>query len=66
MNNIEWVVSGITADGVRYRGIQKAMYGHPAMKFFAQANGVVFVSATAEKKAHFDNFLAQGLRKPLI
>lgn len=65
MNNIEWVVSGITAEGVRYRGIQKAMFGHPAIDFFAKKNGVVFVSANAEKKVHFDNFLEKGLRNPL-
>jgi hypothetical protein len=65
MSNIEWVVTGKTEDGTVYRGIQKAMFGHPAMDFFAKANGVKFVSATAEKKVHFDNFLAQGLRKPL-
>ena len=64
-NGIEWVVIGRTAEGVIYRGVQVAWYGHPAMDFFAKANGVVFVSATAEKKTHFDNFLAQGLRKPL-
>jgi len=65
MNNIEWVVSGTTAEGVTYRGIQKAMYGHPAIAFFAKANGVSFVSASAEKKINFDNFLAEGKRKPL-
>lgn len=64
-NGIEWVVSGTTADGTKYRGVQVAWYGHPAMDFFAKRMGVVFVSATAEKKVHFDNFLAQGLRKPL-
>jgi hypothetical protein len=62
---IEWVVTGKTEDGTVYRGIQVAWYGHPAMDFFAKANGVVFVAATAEKKIHFDRFLAEGLRKPL-
>lgn len=64
-NGIEWVVVGKTADGTVYRGVQVAMYGHPAMDFFAKKNGVKFVSATAERKVHFDNFLAQGLRNPL-
>jgi hypothetical protein len=62
---IEWVVNGRTADGTLYRGVQVALYGHPAMDFFAKKNGVVFVTANAEKKVHFDHFLAQGLRKPL-
>ena len=64
-NGIEWVVSGVTAEGVRYRGVQVAKYGHPAIDFFAKKNGVRFVSAMAEKKVHFDNFLAKGQRKPL-
>lgn len=64
-NGIEWVVSGVTAEGVRYRGVQVAMYGHPAIDFFAKKNGVRFVSAMAEKKIHFDRFLAEGHRKPL-
>ena len=64
-NGIEWVVTLVTEDKTVIRGVQVAWYGHPAMDFFAKANGVVFVSATAEKKTHFDNFLAQGLRKPL-
>lgn len=64
-NGIEWVVYGKTAEGVVYRGIQVAYYGHPAMRFFAQKNGVKFVVASAEKKTHFDRFLAEGLRKPL-
>jgi hypothetical protein len=62
---IEWVVSGVTAEGVRYRGVQVAKYGHPAIDFFAKKNGVRFVSALCEKKEHFDRFLEQGLRKPL-
>lgn len=62
---IEWVVSGKTADGTVYRGVQVAMYGHPAIDFFAKKNGVKFVSAMCEKKVHFDYFLEQGLRKPL-
>jgi hypothetical protein len=65
VSGIEWVVSGVTADGVRYRGVQVARYGHPAIDFFAKKNGVRFVSAMCEKKEHFDNFLAKGLRKPL-
>jgi hypothetical protein len=64
-NGIEWVVYGKTADGTVYRGVQVALYGHPAMDFFAKKNGVRFVSATAEKKVHFDRFLEQGLRRPL-
>lgn len=64
-NGIEWVVSGITKEGVRYRGVQVAWYGHPAMDFFAKRLGVSFVSSTAEKKVHFDRFLAEGLRNPL-
>lgn len=64
-NGIEWVVSGLTAEGVRYRGVQVARLGHPAIDFFAKKNGVKFVSASAEKKVHFDYFLEQGLRKPL-
>lgn len=62
---IEWVVSGKTADGMVYRGVQVAMYGHPAIDFFAKKHGVKFVSAMSEKKVHFDRFLAEGLRKPL-
>lgn len=62
---IEWVVSGKTAAGVVYRGIQVARYGHPAIDFFARKNGVRFVSATAEKKTHFDRFLEEGHRRPL-
>ena len=64
-NGIEWVVNGTTADGTVYRGVQVAMYGHPAMDFFAKKHGVKFVRANAEKKSNFDYFLAQGLRKPL-
>jgi hypothetical protein len=66
MTNIEWVVTGRTEDGTIHRGVQSAMYGHPAIEFYAKKLGVKFVSASAEKKVHFDNFLAQGLRKPLI
>jgi hypothetical protein len=65
MNGIEWVVSGKTEDGTVYRGVQVAMYGHPAIDFFAKKNGVKFVSAMCEKKIHFDRFLAEGKRKPL-
>lgn len=64
-NGIEWVVTGKDAEGNVYRGVQVAWYGHPAMDFFAKKLGVVFVASTAEKKSHFDNFLANGLRKPL-
>jgi hypothetical protein len=64
-NGIEWVVSGTTADGEKFRGVQVAMYGHPAIDFFAKKNGVKFVNAMVEKKSHFDRFLAEGKRKPL-
>jgi hypothetical protein len=64
-NGIEWVINGTTAEGVKYRGVQVAMYGHPAIDFFAKKNGVRFVVANAEKKTHFDRFLAEGKRKPL-
>ena len=64
-NGIEWVVNLIAEDGTITRGVQVAWYGHPAMDFFAKKLGVVFVSANAEKKMHFDRFLEQGLRKPL-
>ena len=62
---IEWVVSGRTAEGILYRGVQVAMYGHPAIDFFAKKHQVKFVSAMEEKKTHFDRFLAEGKRKPL-
>ena len=65
MANIEWVVTGRDAEGNIYRGVQSARFGHPAMDFFAKKMGVVFVSSNAEKKVHFDFFLAQGDRKPL-
>ena len=64
-NGIEWVVTGRDAEGNVYRGVQVAMYGHPAMDFFAKKLGVKFVSSSAEKKVHFDGFLEKGLRKPL-
>jgi hypothetical protein len=64
-NGIEWVINGTTAEGVKYRGVQVAMYGHPAIDFFAKKNGVKFVVANAEKKTHFDRFLEEGKRKPL-
>ena len=64
-NGIEWVVTGRAEDGTMYRGVQVAMYGHPAIDFFAKKNGVRFVAASAEKKIHFDRFLAEGKRKPL-
>lgn len=64
-NGIEWVVTGRAEDGTMYRGVQVAWYGHPAIDFFAKRIGVKFVAASAEKKMHFDNFLAKGLRKPL-
>ena len=64
-NGIEWVVTGRDAEGNVYRGVQVAWYGHPAMDFFAKKLGVTFVASTAEKKVHFDRFLAEGLRKPL-
>lgn len=64
-NGIEWVVTGRDAEGNVYRGVQVARFGHPAMDFFAKKMGVTFVAASAEKKFHFDRFLAQGDRKPL-
>jgi len=64
-NGIEWVVTGRDAEGNVYRGVQVAWYGHPAMDFFAKRLGVTFVASSAEKKVHFDNFLANGLRNPL-
>ena len=65
MSNIEFVVTLKLEDGTTLRGIQSAWYGHPAMDFFAKRKGVKYVSATAEKKVHFDNFLADGFRLPL-
>lgn len=62
---IEWVVSLTLEDGTRMRGTQKAMYGHSAINFFAKNNNVEFKSASCEKKATFDVFLAKGLRTPL-
>jgi hypothetical protein len=62
---IEWVVSLKLEDGTRLRGVQVAMYGHPAMAFFAKKMGVTYKSAWAEKKVHFDRFLADGFRQPL-
>ena len=64
--NIEWVVTLVMEDDTVVRGIQKAMFGHPAIDFFAKDNGLKYKAASAEKKVHFDTFLAQGLRKPLI
>ena len=64
-NGIEWVVYLKLEDGTTLRGVQVAWYGHPAMQFFAKKMGVKYVSATAEKKVHFDRFLAEGLRKHL-
>ena len=63
--NIEWVVSIRLEDGTWLRGIQKAWYGHPAIDFFAKKLGVSYKAANAEKKVHFDHFLAQGVRNPL-
>ena len=63
--NIEWVVTLKLEDGTIVRGIQSAWYGHPAMDFFAKKMGVKPVASWAEKKVHFDRFLAEGLRKPL-
>jgi hypothetical protein len=65
MTNIEWVVSLLLEDGTRVRGVQKAMYGNPAIDFFAKNNGYKYTAGSAEKKVHFDNFLEQGLRYPL-
>ena len=63
--NIEWVVNLIQEDGTIVRGVQKAWYGHPAIEFFAKRKGISYKAANAEKKYHFDRFLAEGLRKPL-
>ena len=63
--NIEWVVNLIQEDGTIVRGVQKAWYGHPAIDFFAKKTGVKYKAANAEKKMHFDRFLAEGLRYPL-
>lgn len=63
--NIEWVVNLIQEDGTIVRGVQKAWYGHPAIDFFAKRKGIKYTAANAEKKYHFDRFLAEGLRKPL-
>lgn len=63
--NIEWVVTLVMEDGTRVRGVQSAWYGHPAMDFFAKRKGITYKSASAEKKMHFDRFLAEGLRYPL-
>lgn len=63
--NIEWVVTLVTEEGEVIRGIQKAMFGHPAIDFFAKKMGVKAKAASAEKKIHFDEFLAKGLRNPL-
>jgi hypothetical protein len=64
-NGIEWVVTLVMEDGTSIRGIQVAWYGHPAMDFFAKKVGVSPKSSWAEKKYHFDRFLAEGLRNPL-
>lgn len=65
-NDIEWVVSMTLHDGTQLRGVQVAWYGHAAIDFFAKKHNVTsFKGASSEKKTHFDNFLAQGLRKPL-
>lgn len=64
-NGIEWVVTLVTEDKQIVRGVQVAMYGHPAIDFFAKRKGIKAVASSAEKKAHFDNFLEKGLRKPL-
>lgn len=62
---IEWVVSLHLEDGSVVRGIQVAWYGNPAIEFFAKDRGLKYTAGFAEKKKNFDNFLAQGLRKPL-
>ena len=64
-NGIEWVVNLIQEDGTVVRGVQIAWYGHPAIDFFAKRKGIKYKAANAEKKMHFDRFLAEGLRKPL-
>ena len=65
MSNIEWIVTLLLEDGTRVRGVQKAMFGHPAIEFFAKAKGLKYTAGNAEKKTNFDNFLAKGLRQPL-
>lgn len=64
-NGIEWVVSMTLHDGTQLRGVQVAWYGHSAIDFFAKKHNVKYKGASSEKKTHFDNFLAEGLRKPL-
>jgi hypothetical protein len=63
--NIEWVVTLVTEDNTVVRGVQKAMFGHPAIDFFSKRMGIKAKAATAEKMVHFEQFLAQGHRKPL-
>jgi len=62
---IEWVVTLVAEDGTTLRGVQVAMYGHPAISFFAKDNNFKYKAGTAEKMVHFQRFLAEGLRKPL-
>lgn len=64
-NGIEWVVRLVQEDGTVVRGVQVAWYGHPAISFFAKRKGISYKAASAEKKMHFDRFLAEGLRNPL-
>ena len=62
---IEWVVTLVMEDNSVVRGVQVAMYGHPAIDFFAKSKGITYKAASAEKMFHFQNFLAKGLRNPL-
>jgi hypothetical protein len=64
-NGIEWVVTLVMEDGTRVRGVQTAMYGNPAIEFFAKNKGLKYKAGSAEKMFHFENFLAKGLRQPL-
>lgn len=61
----EWVVSYVLEDGSKVRGIQNARHGNAAIDFYAKDNNLNFTSATSEKKATFDRFLAEGKRTPL-
>ena len=65
IKNQKFVVAITLEDGSVLRGIQKAHYAHPAIAFFAKANGVTYKAGSAEKLENFEYFLAKGLRKPL-
>jgi hypothetical protein len=61
----EWVVSYTLEDGSKVRGVQRAMYGHAAIDFYAKDNNLKYTSASSESKVNFDMFLSRGLRTPL-